>query len=54
MREEYDYVPASVLVKEHARPKYACRTCGDGVVIARLPPVLIEKGMPGPGTPRRS
>ena len=49
VREEYDYVPASVLVKEHVRPKYACRSCGDGVVIARLPPVLIEKGMPGPG-----
>lgn len=49
VREEYDYVPASVLVKEHVRPKYACRSCGDGVVIARLPPVLIEKGMSGPG-----
>ncbi|MBK6940865.1 MAG: IS66 family transposase zinc-finger binding domain-containing protein [Planctomycetes bacterium] len=51
---EYDYVPASVLVKEHVRPKYACRSCGDGVVIARLPPVLIEKGMPGLVCSRRS
>lgn len=48
-REEIDYVPASVVVTEHVRPKYACRRCADGVVIADLPPALIERGMPGPG-----
>jgi len=47
--EEIDYVPASVIVNEHVRPKYACRDCGDGVVIADLPPRLIEGGLPGPG-----
>lgn len=47
--EEIDYVPASVIVREHVRPKYACRTCGDGVVIADLPPRLIDGGLPGPG-----
>ncbi|MCB9492260.1 MAG: IS66 family transposase [Dehalococcoidia bacterium] len=47
--EELDYVPASFLVREHVRPKYACKGCGDGVVIADLPPRLIEGGQPGPG-----
>ncbi len=47
--EEVDYVPASVLVREHARPKYACRDCQEGVVIAELPPRPIDKGRPGPG-----
>ncbi len=47
--EEIEYVPASVTVHEHVRPKYACRSCGDGVVIADLPPRLIDGGLPGPG-----
>jgi transposase len=47
--EEIEYVPASVIINEHVRPKYACRTCGDGVVIADLPPRLVDGGLPGPG-----
>lgn len=47
--EEVDYVPASVIVREHVRPKYACRRCQEGVVTAELPARLIEKGRPGPG-----
>ena len=47
--EEIEYVPASVIINEHVRPKYACRRCGDGVVIADLPPRLIDGGLPGPG-----
>jgi transposase len=47
--EEVDYVPASVVVREHVRPKYACRRCQEGVVTAELPPRPIEKGRPGPG-----
>lgn len=47
--EEIDYVPASVIVREHVRPKYVCKSCESGVVIADLPPRLIDGGMPGPG-----
>lgn len=47
--EEIDYVPASVIVREHVRPKYVCKSCESGIVIADLPPRLIDGGMPGPG-----
>lgn len=47
--EEVDYVPASVIVREHVRPKYACRACQEGVVIAELPPRPIDKGRAGAG-----
>jgi transposase len=47
--EELDYVPASFLIREYVRPKYACRRCEDGVVQAALPARPIEKGRPGPG-----
>jgi transposase len=47
--EELDYQPATLAVTEHVRVKYACKSCEDGVVIAPLPPRLIEKGRPGPG-----
>ena len=47
--EELDYVPACPVVRQHVRPKYACKTCADGVVIADLPPRPIPKGIPGPG-----
>lgn len=42
---QYDYEPASVRVLEHARLKFACPTCKDGVVVA--PPVekLVDKGL---------
>ena len=35
--EELDYVPASFVVRQHVRGKYACKACQDGVVIADLP-----------------
>jgi transposase len=47
--EELDYVPASFMIREYIRPKYACRQCEDGVVQAMLPVRPIEKGRPGPG-----
>jgi len=47
--EEIEYEPASVFVIEHVRPKYACRTCEEGVTTAPAPPRVIEKGVPGPG-----
>jgi transposase len=47
--EELDYIPAKLLVREHVRPKYACKDCSQGVAQASLPPRPIEKGRPGPG-----
>jgi transposase len=47
--QELDYVPASFVVREFIRPKYACRQCESGVVQAALPARPIEKGRPCPG-----
>ncbi|HMB72911.1 MAG TPA: IS66 family transposase, partial [Gammaproteobacteria bacterium] len=47
--EELEYIPAQHFVKEHVRPKYACKDCQQGVMQAALPPRPIEKGIPGPG-----
>ena len=47
--EELDYVPASFVIREYVRPKYACGRCQQGVVQAVLPARPIEKGRPGPG-----
>ena len=49
LTEELDWQPASFTVTEHVRPKYACKHCQEGVLIAELPPRQIEKGRPGPG-----
>jgi len=46
---QLDYVPASLVVREHARAKYACPQCEETVVVAPLPPQPIEKGLPGAG-----
>jgi transposase len=42
--EQLEYVPASFIVLEHVRPKCACKCCQEGVAIAALPPMPIEKG----------
>jgi transposase len=47
--EQLDYVPASVLVIEHWRPKYACRHCEGQVAAAAKPAKPIPKGIPAPG-----
>ena len=49
LTEELDYVPASFVIREYLRPKYACGRCQQGVVQAVLPARPIEKGRPGPG-----
>jgi transposase len=49
VREQLEYVPASLVVLEHIRPKYACPDCAAHVVIADRLPEPIEKGLPGPG-----
>jgi transposase len=48
-REQLEYVPASLIVLEHIRPKYACQACEGNVVIADRLPEPIDKGLPGPG-----
>ena len=47
--EQLDYVPASFVVRQHVRYKYACKKCQEGVCIADLPAFPIEKGRPGSG-----
>jgi transposase len=48
--EQVDYIPASVYIIEHVRPKYACGHCQDGTVITvPKPRQPIEKGLPGAG-----
>ncbi len=47
--EQLEYVPASLFVLEHVRPKYACPCCQEHVSIAEKPAKVIEKGLPGPG-----
>ena len=49
IREQLEYVPASLIVLRHVRPKYACKRCEGHVVIAERLPEPIEKGLPGPG-----
>lgn len=47
--EQLEYVPASLYVLVHERPKYACRECEETVLVAEKPRQPIEKGLPGPG-----
>jgi transposase len=49
VREQLEYVPASLIVLEHVRPKYACAGCAAHVAIAARLPEPIEKGLPGTG-----
>jgi transposase len=47
--EQLEYVPASLIVLQHVRPRYACKPCAAHVAIADRLPEPIEKGLPGPG-----
>lgn len=49
VREELDYVPASLVVKVHVRPKYACAHCRSGVHSAAPAPQVIPKALAGVG-----
>jgi transposase len=44
--ERLDIVPAQLRVIVTVRPKYACRTCADGVTQATAPSYLITGGLP--------
>ncbi len=46
---EYDYVPASFVLKKHVRHKYACHQCQETVRLAPAPERVFHKGMAGPG-----
>lgn len=47
--EKLEYEPASFVVIETARAKYACPHCHDGVVEAPAPPQAIEKSLAAEG-----
>jgi transposase len=47
--EKLDYQPASFIVIETVRAKYACPHCHDGVVEAPAPPQAVEKSLAGEG-----
>lgn len=49
VREELDYVPASLVIKEHVRPKYACPHCHSGVHSAAPAAQVIPKALAGVG-----
>ncbi len=48
--ERLDVIPAQFRVIVTRRPKYACRSCKDGVVQAPAKPRLIEGGLPTEAT----
>ena len=48
--ERIDIVPAQIRVLVTRRPKYACRSCEEGVVQAPAPARLIEGGLPTEAT----
>lgn len=48
--ERLDVVPAQFRVLVTRRPKYACRSCTDGVVQAPAPARLIQAGLPTEAT----
>jgi transposase len=47
--EKLEYEPASFVVIETVRAKYACPHCHDGVVEAPAPPQAVEKSLAGEG-----
>lgn len=49
LSEKLEYHPASFVVIETARAKYACARCHDGVVEAPAPPQAVEKSLAAEG-----
>jgi transposase len=47
--EKLEYEPASFVVIETVRPKYACPHCHEGVVEAPAPPQAVERSLAGEG-----
>ncbi len=47
--EVIEFVPAYFKVLLYLREKLACKSCGDGVVVAPAANKVIDRGLPGPG-----
>jgi transposase len=47
-REQLETISVRFIVKKHKRLKYACRCCGETIILAKGPFEAIEKGMAGP------
>jgi transposase len=47
--EKLEYEPASFVVIETVRPKYACPQCHEGIVEAPAPPQAVEKSLASEG-----
>lgn len=47
--EKLEYRPACFYVKQYIRHKFACPQCQGNISIEPLPPVVIDKGIPGEG-----
>lgn len=47
--EKLEYEPASFIIVETIRPKYACPHCHEGVMQAPAPPQAVEKSLAGEG-----
>lgn len=47
--EQFDYIPARVVVIEHIQHKYACTCCQGKVLLVSKPPQLLPKTNAGPG-----
>jgi transposase len=46
--EQLEFIPATIQVLRHVRPKYACPKCKTGIQIAPPPPQLIPKSIATP------
>ena len=46
--DQLKFIPATVAIVRHIRPKYACPTCKDGVRIAPMPKLPIPKSIATP------
>ena len=46
--DQLKFIPATVEIVRHVRPKYACPTCKEGVKIAPMPKLPIPKSMATP------
>jgi len=47
--EQLDYIPAKLLVIEHVKAKYSCKSCQDGVKTATMPKQPIPKSIASAG-----
>jgi len=46
--EQIKYIPATLRVLQHVRPKYACKPCQENVKIAKMPTLLLPKSLATP------